>query len=278
MSARVRLKLTLAFEGTRFWGWQLQHGKRTVQGVVEAAAARLAGEPVRVQGSSLTDSGVHALGMVAHVDIPEGRRHLPWQRALNALLPEDVAALAAEEAPPGFHARYCAISKVYSYTLWTRPDYLLPQRRNFVWACGPLDLAAVDRAMALFVGRHDFKSFQNTGTPILNTLRSVLAFSREPGVRPEEVVLRIRADGFLKQMVRNIVGCLVAVGRGKVPPETVRSLLNEGDRTKAPATAPGRGLCLELVSYGEAEHGRDSVEPDVRDRLPGEEDDAGLGD
>lgn len=277
MTARTRLKLTLAFEGTRFWGWQLQPGKRTVQGVVEDAVARLALEPVRVHGASRTDSGVHALGMVAHLDIPETRRHLPWHRALNALLPEDVAVVEAAFAPPGFHARFSAVSKVYSYTLWTRPEFLFPQRRNFVWACGPLDFAAMDQAMALFVGRHDFKGFQNTGTPILSTLRSVLSFTREPGIFPEETVLRIRADGFLKQMVRNIVGCLVAIGRGKVPPERVRSLLNEGDRTKAPATAPGRGLCLEAVFYGEAEHGRNRMGSRAQGQLLGA-DDADLGD
>ncbi|QLA17883.1 tRNA pseudouridine(38-40) synthase TruA [Desulfolutivibrio sulfoxidireducens] len=251
----VRLRLVLAYDGTRFHGWQLQAGDRTVQGVVEKALEVLAGVPVRAIGSGRTDAGVHALGQTAHADVPADRAGLPWRRAVNALLPEDVAVVSAEIAPAGFHARFGAVQKTYAYCLWTEPEFVWPQRRPFVWACGPVDMAAMNAAAREFVGTRDFAAMQNTGTEIASTVRTVFSITPTPGTTPFETIWRFTADGFLKQMVRNMVGCLVAVGKGKVSPEDVRSLLTEGDRTRAPATAPARGLCLEAVEYGDHGHG-----------------------
>jgi tRNA pseudouridine38-40 synthase len=250
-----RLKLTLAYVGTRFSGWQIQPRARTVQLVVEEAVSAIVGAPVRAQGSARTDAGVHALCQVAHVDVPERCAHIPWRRALNAKLPEDLAVIAAAEASPAFHARFDSIGKTYAYHLWLTRDWVYPQRRPFVWRTGPLDLDLMDRAAGLFVGRQDFAAFQNVGTPVSSSVRTVFSFTRTPGDHPEEIVWRISADGFLKQMVRNIMGCLVEAGRGKVSADAVRSLLMGRDRTLAPATAPARGLCLERVDYGDGPNG-----------------------
>lgn len=245
----VRLKLTLAYVGTNFQGWQLQSGPRTVQGCLEEALGRLAGTPVRAHGAGRTDAGVHALGQVAHADIPASRAGLPWQRALNALLPRDLCVTRLCEAQPGFHARFEAIRKTYGYTLWTEPDYLLPQRRPFVWATGPLDRERMAEAASRLVGTRDWAAFQNQGTPVRSTRRTVFDIRREPGQRPEESVWLIIADGFLKQMARNIMGCLVMVGKGKLAVEEVLEIADRGRRGFAPATAPARGLCLERVDY-----------------------------
>ena len=255
----VRLKITLAYMGTSFAGWQIQAGRadRTVQACLEQGLTRLAGVPVRAQGASRTDAGVHALHQVAHADVPAERAHLPWQRALNAILPKDMTVLEVCQVSRDFHARYNATGKTYAYTLWHEPGYVLPQRRPFVWAVGPLDLAAMEEAAQELIGRHDFRAFQNQGTPVKNTVRQVWAIECGPGAFPQETLWRVSGAGFLKQMVRNIMGCLVEAGRGKVSSSDVRSLLMRGDRTLAPATAPARGLCLEHMEFDGSERPAD---------------------
>lgn len=259
-----RLKLTLAYLGTRFAGWQIQPGCRTVQGELEAALARILGAPTRVGAAARTDTGVHALGQVVHVDVPESRMHIPWRKALNSILPGDVCVTEVELVPPDFHARFWARSKIYAYTIWTEFEFILPQRKPFAWRMAGLDLAAMDEAMKCFVGRHDFKSFQNVGTPVKDTVRTVAAFWRESGQTRWEITFRIQADGFLKQMVRNIMGCVVAVGRGKLRPEDVPALIEARDRSLAPETAPGWALCLEQVFY-DKKAGPEGSRPDEGD-------------
>lgn len=252
----ARLRLTLAYDGTRFAGWQLQApGKgRTVQGCLEDALGTLCGGPVRVFGAGRTDAGVHALAQVAHADVPQTRAGLPWQRALNALLPDDITVVGAAVVAPDFHARFCATGKIYHYTLWTRPHCILPWRRAYVWDVGrfsPLDVPAMDACAAIFAGSHDFAAFCNAGSSVKTTTRQVHGVSRLPSDNPDETVWRFHATGFLKQMVRNLMGALVAVGRGKVSPEDIRSVLTVGDRRLAPRTAPASGLTLVAVEYGE---------------------------
>ncbi len=244
-----RIRLTLAYDGTGFRGWQLQPRDRTVQGELEAAVSRIVTAPVRVHGSGRTDSGVHALGQVCHFDVPDSRATVPWRRALNSLLPEDISVLSCEIVDSQFHSRYSAVSKTYAYTLWHTRDFIHPQRRNFVWQCGPVDVDAMELAAAELLGEHDFSAFQNVGTPVKSTVRTLAQLKRFPGVGEYETVWRFTANGFLKQMVRNIMGCLVEAGRGKVSSETIRSILDEADRTAAPGTAPAQGLCLEHVRY-----------------------------
>lgn len=256
-----RLRLTIAYDGTRFAGWQLQApgGGRTVQGCLEEALARLCGGPVRVHGAGRTDSGVHALAQVAHVDVPAERAGLPWQRALNALLPDDVSIREAAFVSEAFHSRFSATGKVYRYTLWIERGSILPWRRPYVWDVGrfaPLDVAAMDACAAGFVGFHDFAAFRNVGTEVGSTQRLVQAVTRVERATSAEMVWEFRAEGFLKQMVRNLTGALVAVGRGKVSPETIRSVLTKGQRSLAPPTAPASGLCLVAVEYGNDGRGR----------------------
>ena len=249
----VRLKITLAYKGTHFAGWQIQpkgHG-RSVQASLEDALARLAGEFVRAQGASRTDAGVHALHQVAHADIPVSRADLPWLRALNAILPKDMAVLDVALVSKDFHTRYSSTSKTYSYTLWHEPHFILPQRRPFVWAVGLLDMVAMEEAAQEFLGVHDFAAFQNAGTEVKSTIRCLDAIDCGPGQTRMERVWTITGPGFLKQMVRNIMGCLVAVGKGTATARTVRVLLSGKDRRLAPATAPACGLCLENMAFGE---------------------------
>lgn len=246
-----RIKLIVAYDGTDFCGWQLQPRLRTVQGVLEKAITRVTGTLVRVHGSGRTDSGVHALGQVAHFDVDAGFASVNWQRALNSLLPDDVTVLDVEFVTSEFHSRYSAIRKTYTYSLWLEKSFFLPWRRHYVWKCGPLDFSALDQGMQFFIGEHDFSSFQNTGTEIKTTVRTIHDFKRYPGQTEQEMVLEVSGSGFLKQMVRNMVGCLVRIGRGKAEPEIVRSLLQIKDRTAAPATAPAQGLCMAGVYYGE---------------------------
>jgi tRNA pseudouridine38-40 synthase len=251
----VRLKLTVAYKGTRFFGWQLQAHEsgqqRTVQGCLEQAFHKILGRPVRLYAAGRTDSGVHALGQVAHVDVPAHKLDLPWQRALNANLPNDACVVAVEPAPPDFHARYSAVSKVYAYSLWLTRRYVLPQRLHYVWPVGGLDLEAMDRAACHLLGEHDFASFRNTGSDTKTSVRTVMRLERStaPDSDGMEVVWTVQADGFLKQMVRNIVGTLVEVGRGGLEPGDVPAIQARRDRSAAPATAPAKGLTLREVHY-----------------------------
>jgi len=247
-----RLKLVVAYEGTDFAGWQFQPEQRTVQGELERALSSICGRDVRVHGAGRTDAGVHALGQVAHCDVPERRAGVDWPRALSSMLPDDLAVLAAEPAAQDFHARKHALSKTYVYSLAVERRYDLPQRRRFAWATGPLDKTAMKRAAAHLVGRRDFAGFMNLGTPVHSTVRALELAEGRAGTFPGEVDWVFKADGFLKQMVRNMVGLLAEVGRGKLDPDRVPQVLALADRDKAPyATAPAHGLCLARVAYPE---------------------------
>ena len=244
-----RIKLTLAYEGTDFSGWQLQPNDRTVQGVLEKRLADILGTPTRVHGSGRTDSGVHAQAQVAHFDCSEGKECIPWQRALNATLPKDVRVIEAQIVDDEFHARYSAKGKTYEYILWHNQNFCLPDRRRFVWDCGSVELEAMLEGAQELIGTLDYAAFQNVGTPVKSTVRTITDISPTQGMTPHETIWRFTADGFLKQMVRNIMGCLVACGKGKLTPEDVRTIINKRDRSTAPATAPPQGLSLASVYY-----------------------------
>ena len=244
-----RIRLTVAYVGTRYQGWQIQARGETIQGVLEEKLTRICEEPIRVHGSGRTDSGVHALGQVAHFDAPDTKAHIPWRKALNSMLPGDISIIEAREADPDFHARFSVRSKRYAYTLWTEPGYTLPQRAPFVWSVRNLNLAAMDEAATMLAGTHDFAAFQNAGTEVKGTVRTLEPIVRSAGQHPCELVYRFQADGFLKQMVRNLMGLLVEVGRGGMSPDGALAVLQSRDRRLAPATAPPQGLTLEEVMY-----------------------------
>lgn len=242
-----RLKLVVAYTGTHFQGWQVQPGARTVQRVLQEALTTICADPVVVHGSGRTDSGVHALGQVAHADIPEKRRSVPWVRALNRMLPEDVAVLEAEYVSSGFHAQYSATEKEYIYSLWTHPDYVLPQDRPYVWWVPGVEAAAMQEAARSIEGEHDFAAFQNTGTPVAHTLRYLRRVDIR--ARTHRIDTHFIANGFLKQMARNLMSALVAVGTGRMDLAQLQVLLQSRDRRFGPATAPARGLTLARVVY-----------------------------
>jgi tRNA pseudouridine38-40 synthase len=257
----MRLKLLLAYVGTDFSGWQIQekpNPPRTVQGVLEAALRTLTGDAVRVYGAGRTDSGVHAHGQVAHCDVPDSKAGLDWRKSLNSLLPKDICILDAARAAPTFHARNDAVGKTYAYRFWQERAFVPPYLVPFVWCCGPLDMRPMRAALPSLIGRHDFAGLQNAGTDTNSTHRTL--FSAEIAVLPPcaqypphapSLCLTVSANGFLKQMVRNIAGLLVACGRQKIAPEDVDSLLAACDRRAVNAqTAPAQGLSLVNVDYG----------------------------
>ncbi len=244
-----RLKLTIAYVGKAFAGWQIQPEERTVQGEIQKALYKICKTPVVLHGAGRTDAGVHALGQVAHCDIPESKKSVPWKRALNSLLPRDISIVDACFPPRQFHARKHAKAKIYSYTLWLESSYILPQRRDFCWWIKGINIKKMEQSALLLEGTHDFAAFQNVGTPIKNTIRTLFKVFVTPGYLPQERIFYFCGDGFLKQMVRNIMGALVWVGKGKLTGEELLSLMKIKNRSLLPPTAPSHGLCLEQVLY-----------------------------
>ncbi len=254
----MRLKLTIAYVGTHFKGWQVQAHPhypqpRTVQAELEGVISRIVGQAVHVRGSGRTDSGVHADGQVAHVDIPEEKAGIDWLRAINGNLSPDVAILDVQAVKDNFHAQNSCLGKAYTYSLWGDRTYTPPRLHGFVWNTGPLNIAAMEEAAAHLVGKHDFKAMQNVGTPLESTVRTIYALTcrndPDPAWSGRLMHWRVEGNGFLKQMVRNIMGLLVEVGRDKLSPADVPGIIAARERTLAPATAPAWGLSLTAVYY-----------------------------
>ncbi len=245
------LRLTVAYDGTNYSGWQSQINAVSVQQTLEKAIARVTAERIRVTGSGRTDAGVHALGQIVSLKLES---ELPCEtllRALNANLPDDVVVRRVEEAPAGFHPIRGAKNKRYRYLLYDSPirDVFL---RTTAWHVHhPLDVVSMIEAARCLVGRHDFASFMTKGSKRTTTVRTItdLFLLREHALHGEQIRLEVAADGFLYNMVRIIVGTLVEVGRGKQPVEWVAEVLAACDRTAAGPTAPPEGLCLMQVDY-----------------------------
>lgn len=180
-----RIKIIVAYVGTRYNGWQIQTNGSSIQEEIEKGIARISGTHVRLHGSGRTDSGVHAMAQTAHFDVPEAKADIPWPRALNSMLPTDIRVLHHRVVDSEFHARFSATGKRYSYTLWTDPRFVLPHRTPYVWPVRNLDLAAMDAAATRLTGTHDFASFQNAGTPVSSTVRTVRSIRRSTGSTPE---------------------------------------------------------------------------------------------
>ena len=255
-----RCKITVAYIGTNYVGWQIQpkiakHPQPTVQGEIEKVLTAVTGTLVRVHGSGRTDSGVHADAQVAHFDLPERWVSANWMRLFFSRLPEDIAVTSFEIVPDSFHSRFSAKGKVYTYSLWMCREYVLPKARPFVWRLPPLDIAKMEEAAACFVGTHDFASYQNAGTEIEDTVRTLTCIThdcpdwRQREALPQMLTWRFEGKGFLKQMVRNLMGTMVVCGRGKLSPSSVPDIIAAKDRTKAPMTAPAKGLSMHSVLY-----------------------------
>ena len=239
--------LVISYRGTAYAGWQRQDNALTVQQVVEEALAELLGEPTVVVGSSRTDAGVHARGQVVHLSPSRPAALGALVHGVNHRLPDDVRVLSAAEAPDGFHARYSARGKEYRYRLLAA-DVLSPLDAPYALRVeAGLDREAMRAAAAVFVGRHDFSAFALAGGAHRSPVRTVtVAELVEAG---EALTVRVEGDGFLRGMVRAMVGTLLDVGRGRRSPADVRDLLQGGPRSAAGATAPAHGLCLERVWY-----------------------------
>lgn len=243
-------RLVLEYDGTGFAGWQRQPGSaRTVQGVVESAFARVSDGAVVVTGAGRTDAGVHAEGQVASVRAATRLDPVTLHRALNALLPSDVAVVSLAPAPDSFHARRAARSKRYVYRLWAHPVRSPLRERFELWVREPLDLAALREASALLVGTHDFASFCAAGGAARTTVRTV-SRAEWRGAVPGALCFAVEGPGFLRHMIRNLVGSLLEVARGRRPPSWIGDLLAVRDRTRAGPTAPARGLTLVRVEDG----------------------------
>jgi tRNA pseudouridine38-40 synthase len=262
-------KITLAYDGTDLVGWQRQPAGLSVQLALEEALSRLQGQAVTVVGAGRTDAGVHASGQVASVTLDVAHDVITLRRALNAVLPPSIRVLAVEDVPRGFHARFGAVSKTYHYRLLNGPvasPFLRRHAWHVPWA---LDTAAMAEAAGRLVGEHDFAAFQSTGGDVRTTVRRILrselreielpaAGDASPAAVPAAetdarlFVYDVEGSGFLRHMVRAIVGTLVDVGSGRATPDLVPALLERPDRALAGPTAPAAGLCLVGVRYDEA--------------------------
>lgn len=245
-------RLTLEYDGEGFEGWQLQPGgRRTVQGALEAAVARVTGQRARVVASGRTDSGVHAEGQVASLRLEGELGAERLRRALNGVLPPDVAVVDAVRAPDAFHARRDARSKLYRYRVWNGRDRSPLRERRALCVARPLDLAAMRRAARAFEGTHDFSSFRAAGSSAASAVRRLLRLE-VTGEAGAGVELLFEGEGFLRQMVRILTGTLLAVGSGRWAPEDMPAILAARDRRRAGPTVPARGLTLVAVRYDAA--------------------------
>jgi tRNA pseudouridine38-40 synthase len=246
----VNLRLTLEYVGTAYHGWQVQPGVPTIQGTLQEKLAVVLRRPVAARGAARTDAGVHAVGQVASVVVPEGTD--PWRlhRSINALLPDDIAVRRVERVPDDFHARHSARGRVYRYRI-LQGTAVSPFDRGFAaHVRGDLDVAAMDAAARLLIGTHDFSSFRAAGDVSESPVKEMRAarVAREPG-RDDLVAYTVEASSFLQHMVRTLAGTLIEVGRGRWTPEDVAAILDARDRRAAGPTAPARGLFLMKVLY-----------------------------
>jgi tRNA pseudouridine38-40 synthase len=248
------IKLTIAYEGSDFHGWQTQPGVPTIQGALNDAVCKITQEKITVHGASRTDTGVHALGQVAHFKTQSALSAVEFQRALNALLPPAIRIVAAEEAGPEFHARWLAQGKTYRYRIYrgrVLPPFEYRRALHYPW---PLDEDAMAAAARQFEGEHDFSSFAASSgsedddrdrkmTRVLHSSEIV----REP--EREEIAYVVRGQSFLRYMVRKIVGTLIEVGKGRIAPEDIPQLFEARDRSRSGPTMPPEGLYLVSLEY-----------------------------
>jgi tRNA pseudouridine38-40 synthase len=244
---KKRYRLNISYDGTHYCGWQVQPNGVTVQGLIEKALAILLKKEHRIIGAGRTDAGVHALGQVAHFDVDDSIDVSRLLTQLNGILPRDIRIKSLEPVSFAFHAQHSSIRKEYHYHLWLAPTVdpfyrLYRHHLNY-----PLNISLLKEAAAQFEGTHDFATFANVGTPVKSTIRTIYRISviaQEGGFR-----LEFEGNGFLYKMVRNIVGTLLEVSKGKISIEKIKNLFDSKDRQFAGMAAPARGLFLVNVAY-----------------------------
>ena len=244
----TNFKLVIEYDGTRFFGWQRQTDKPTIQGELETVLSIILNQEIKIHGSGRTDAGVHARAQVAHFHAETNITPAVLKKGVNSLMKHPIVVRKCEKTADDFHAQYKAVSKEYRYYILNRPDPAAVGR-DYLWhVYRPLDVDAMNLCCGHLTGIHDFKAFENTGSPRSSTIREVYSanWTREDD---EQLVFRISASGFLKNMVRNLVGTLKSAGTGKMSPDEFLKVLKSGDRTLAGATAPARGLFLHRVVY-----------------------------
>jgi tRNA pseudouridine38-40 synthase len=250
VEAKRNFRLVLEYDGAGYHGWQRQQGVLTIQEVVEARLEIMLGAPVRLRASGRTDAGVHARGQVANFYAHTALQPEQLWRGLNSLLPDDIVVLSLTEAANAFHARFMATSKTYQYRILNRPVRSALER-NFAWHIRrPLALEPMRACLALITGSHDFAAFMASGSTVTSTVRHLFR-AELTAADDHHRVFAFEGNGFLRQMVRNLVGTIVEVGRGKLTPEDFQRILASRDRRQAGMTAPARGLYLMEVGYHE---------------------------
>lgn len=240
--------LVVQYDGTEYSGFQIQPNQRTIQGEIEKSLAKLVPEPIRIVGAGRTDAGVHSEGQTisfkdSQLTVPKER--LPY--ALNALLPSDIRIVESREVSQGFHARYDAVDKTYRYQIYEGQFPSVFWNRYAYWTKTKLDWVAMENCAQLFIGTLDFASFAASGSSVKTTVRTMskIEFDYTEPIK----TIKFTADGFLYNMVRNLVGTLLDVGLGKLTQKDVQTILGEGDRRLASATVAPQGLFLERVNY-----------------------------
>ena len=241
------IKLTIEYDGTSYGGWQKQKNNRTIQQCIEEAIKLLTGEDVELIGSSRTDAGVHAKGMVANFitnsQIPADK----FREAINTKLPDDIGIIKSEEVDKNFHSRYDSKGKTYCYTLVNRYEKVCLGRSYVYQVRDELNYNLMKEAAKYFLGKHDFKAFKTNGSSVKTSVRTINGLELE--LKGDVIKIFVSADGFLYNMVRIIVGTLIEVGKGKIKPEDIESIIKNGDRSKAGPCVPPNGLVLEKVFY-----------------------------
>lgn len=242
-----RVKLTVAYDGTNYCGWQVQPNGITIQEVLNQCLSEFTGEKIETIGASRTDAGVHALGNVAVFDTEMRMPGDKFSFALNQRLPEDIRIQKSEEVDVNFHPRYIKSQKTYEYRILNRRFPIPTERFYSHFTYIPLDIEKMREAAEYLVGEHDFKSFCGTGAQVKTTVRTVKEIQIEKN--EDRITIRITGEGFLYNMVRIIAGTLMDIGGGLYPPEKMQGILEAKDRKKAGPTAPARGLTLMEIQY-----------------------------
>lgn len=243
----MRYMLRVAYDGTKYCGWQSQPGLRTVEGTLKSTLDRLMRQDIKLIGASRTDAGVHAEGNVAVFDCDTTIPADKIKYALNNLLPEDMVVVESVTVADDFHPRHCDCRKTYQYRILNTPLPDPNRRRNTYFYRGDIDIDSMRKAAEYIVGEHDFACFMAAGSQVKDTVRTVYALELD---RQDDIVtMTIQGNGFLYNMVRIIAGTLLMVGRGQLKPEALEEIIKSKDRSKAGPTAPAKGLTLKSIIY-----------------------------